>query len=244
MPVLQSVHPGLKSAPAPRLAIIRQLAERSGIRDGTLRTALSRACATGSLELDDGRYRLGPQAKEEAAGARALRARTRGYTLAVLSEGEGSDLAQLHDLLQRFGFRPLQRSVWIGARTKDDRLTPALKHARLAAAATVFHTEEVDADTRARLAKLWHLKQRTAELHRFHRALMTYLTEPRIGAREAAWRCVVAAPIWYRVAVQEEPPFPLELLSADYPLEALNADWRAHLQSMTRDLRALWMETP
>jgi DNA-binding transcriptional regulator PaaX len=240
MPVLQSVHPGLKSAPAPRLTTIRHLAGRSAIRDGTLRTALSRACATGSLELTGGRYRLGPQAKEEAAIARALLARTSGYTLTVVLEGEDADLPQLRELLPRFGFRPLQRSVWIGARTVQDRLTPALHEAGLARAVTVFHTEEVDADTRARLAKLWDLKKRTTELHKFHRALMDYLTEPRIGAREAAWRCVQAAPVWYRVAVQEEPPFPRDLLGADYPLDALNAAWRAHLQTMTRELLALW----
>jgi DNA-binding transcriptional regulator PaaX len=240
MPVLHSLHPGLRAAPAPRLATIRRLAQRYGIRDGTLRTALSRACSAGSLEVADGRYRLGPLSLEEAAVAKARLARTRGYALAVVLEGEGRDLPSLRELLHRFGFRPLQRSVWVGARTANDRLDAALRRAGLGGCVVVFLADEVDADARARLSMLWGLKDRAAELRTFHRQLIDYLTERRISATEAAWRCVEVAPIWYRVAVQEEPPFPLDLCGPDYPLEGLNAAWRTHLKSMTRELAALW----
>lgn len=237
MPVLQSVHPALRDAPAPRLATVRRLAGRCGIRDGTLRTALSRAVSAGSLEVADGRYRLGPVSREEAAAARALLARTRGYTLAVVLEGRRSDL---RELFARLGFRPLQRSLWVGARTADDRLGAALQRAGLGGAVVAFHADEVDAGGRARLAKLWRLEERAAELDRFHRQLVGFLTEPRIGAEEAAWRCVEAAPAWYRVAVHDEPPFPLDLLGRDYPLERLNAAWREHLRKLTAALVALW----
>ncbi|HTQ12322.1 MAG TPA: hypothetical protein VMH86_00500 [Rhizomicrobium sp.] len=240
MPVLQSVHPGLEGAPAPRLAAIRHLARRSRVRDGTLRTALSRACASGSLRLVDGRYRLGPLSVEEAAAASARLARTRGYALAVIPEGDGADLPRLRELLPRLGFRPFQRSVWIGARTMDDRLGPPLREARLSGSVIVFRTDEVDAAARARLSELWNLKQRTKALQKFHRQLMGYLTAPRLGETAAAWRCVEAAPIWYRVAVRDEPPFPLDLCGPDYPLERLNADWREHLRAMTRALVELW----
>jgi len=79
-----------------------------------------------------------------------------------------------------------------------------------------------------------------AELRRFHSQLIGYLTERGISSREAALRCVEVAPIWYRVAVQSEPPFPLDLYGSDYPLEPLNAAWRAHLVSMARELVDLW----
>lgn len=240
MPVLQRVHPGLRDAPAPRLSTTRKLAQRCGVRDGTLRTALSRACATGSLEVSEGRYRLGPLSIEEAAAARALLARTRGYVLGVVLEGEQTDLSRLRDLFPRLGFRPLQRSVWVGARTADDRLSAALKRAGLGGSVVVFQADEVDADARAMLSQLWDLTERRTELRKFHRQLIDYLTEPRISTSEAAWRCVAAAPIWYRVAVHDEPPFPLDLCGAEYPLERLNADWRAHLGSMTRALVELW----
>jgi DNA-binding transcriptional regulator PaaX len=240
MPVLQFVHPGLKAAPAPRLATIRHLAQRCRVQDGTLRTALSRACSSGSLKLADGRYRLGQLSLEEAAAASALLARARGYTIAVVLEGEGADLPRLRELLPRLGFRAFQRSVWIGARTADDRLGPALRQAALGGSVVVFQAEEVDATARARLSELWDLKRRTKELQKFHRHLIDYLTEPRLGEREAAWRCVEAAPVWYRVAVRDEPPFPLDLCRADYPLERLNSDWRKHLGSMTRSLVDLW----
>jgi len=240
MPVLQSVHPGLKAAAAPRLATIRHLAQRSGIRDGALRTSLSRACANGSLEVAEGRYRLGPLSVEQAAAALALLNRMRGYVLGVVLEGKHIDLPRLRELFARLGFRPLQRSVWIGARTADDRLSAALQRAGLAGSVVVFQADEVDAEARARLSKLWRLSERIAALRKFHRQLIDYLTEPRIGSREAAWRCVEIAPVWYRVALHDEPPFPLDLCGPEYPLERLNADWRAHLASMQRELVDLW----
>ncbi len=240
MPVLQSVHPGLRTAPAPRLATIRRLAQRHEIRDGTLRTALSRACSAGSLALADGRYRLGPLSIEEAATARALLARKHGYTLGVVLEGQDSDLPRLHELFARNGFRQLQRSLWVGARTAEDRLGAALRNAGLTRSVVVFQADEVDVDSRARLARLWGLKERMTVLRSFHRELVSYLTARRVSLQEAAWRCVEAAPIWYRIAIHDEPPFPRDLCGADYPLEALNAAWRAHLVSMTDHLRALW----
>ncbi len=240
MAVLQSVHPGLREAPAPRASLIRRLAERSGLRDGALRTALSRACTAGSLAAQDGRYRLGPLSLEEAAAARALLARTRGYVLGVVLEGEAADLPGLRELFARFGFRPLQRSVWVGARTVEDHIGPALRQAGFDGSVVVFQADEVDAAARARLARLWRLEDRAAELRGFHRRLFEHLTEAGIAATEAAWRCVEAAPVWYRVAVQEEPPFPLDLRGDDYPLEPLNAAWAAHLQAMTSELVALW----
>ena len=240
MPVLQSVQPGLRRAPAPRLATIRHLAKRCGVRDGALRTALSRACAAGSLEVDDGRYRLGPLSREEATAAKALLTRTRGYVLGLVLEGEVDDLPGLREVFARMGFRPLQRSVWVGARSVEDRLSAALRLARLGGSVIVFQADEVDADARARLSNLWRLPERTEELRKFRSWLLGYLTERRIGATEAAWRCIEAAPIWYRVAVRDEPPFPLDLCGADYPLDQLNSDWREHLISMTDDLVALW----
>jgi DNA-binding transcriptional regulator PaaX len=243
MPVLQWAHPGLKREPAPNLALMRRLARRCGISDGALRTALSRACAVGALEADEGRYRLGPLAQEEAASARALRRRLPGYVLVVVSEGVGAgQLSQIREVFQRFGFRPLQRSVWIGARTADDRLGPALASAGLGRLVLIFPSDEVDAATRKRLAEAWNLPARAARLGDFHMRLFAYLTEPGLGPREAAWRCVETAPAWYRTVVRDEPPFPLGLCGPDYPLAALNADWSRHLERMSPALADLWAE--
>jgi len=242
IPVLQSVHPGLRDLPAPRLSMIRHLARRGGIHDGTLRTALSRACSSGSLQLNDGRYRLGPISVEQAAAAKALRVRVPGYTLGVVLEGAHTDLRPLGELFARQGFRPMQRSVWVGARTAEDRLSSALQQAGLGGSVVVFHCDEVDMQARARLATLWNLTEREAELRGFHQQLIEYVAGPNIDRRESAWRCVEAAPVWYRVAVQNEPPFPVDLCGSDYPLERLNAEWREHLESMTHDLIDLWTE--
>lgn len=246
LPVLQWLHAGLRSSPPPRLATIRALAERHRIADGTLRTALSRACASGTLTSTDGRYRIGPVSIEQAASARALRTRAPGYTLAVISEGKQRELALLKVELTRLGFRPLQRSIWVGARTREARLRPALNRAHLANAVLIFDTLEVDGASRARLTKLWDLDARARVLRAFHASLMSWVTGLRLGDHEAAWRTVEAAPTWYRVTVGEEPPFPLALCGADYPLGRLNAAWRAHLARMTPALIAMWssMEKP
>jgi DNA-binding transcriptional regulator PaaX len=240
MPVLQAVHPGLLAAPAPRLSTIRHLARRWGIRDGTLRTALSRACSNGSLEASAGRYRLGPASREEVASAKGLLARTRGYVLGVVLEGEQADLPRLRELFVRLGFRSLQRSVWVGARTADERLTAALRSAGLQGSVLVFACDEVDAAARVRLSAVWRLAGRAEDLRRVHAQVMDYLADPGIGAREAAWRCVEVAPAWYRVAIRDEPPFPLDLRGPDYPLDRLTGDWAAHLESMTPALVDLW----
>jgi len=239
LPVLQAAHPALAKAPAPRLATIRQLAQRWGLRDGTLRTALSRACATGTLKVAQSRYRLGPVSFEQAAAARMLLEPVRGYVLAVVLEGERVALPALHALLERLGFRPLQRSVWVGTRTRDDRLSAALNREKLGGV-IVFLCDEVDAQTAKRLAGLWGLRRRAETLRQFHRQLFGYLEAPGLGTREAAWRCVEAAPIWYRLAVLEEPPFPMDLRGPDYPLDRLNDDWRAHLKAVTPALLELW----
>jgi DNA-binding transcriptional regulator PaaX len=240
MPVVQAVHPGLDAVQAPRLSLIRRLAQRWDIRDGTLRAALSRASSGGWLAATDGRYRLGPASLEEAAAARALRARVPGYTLCMILEGADADLPRLREALDRLGFRSLQRSVWIGARTVEDRLGPALRRGGLEGSVLVFHCDEVEMGAQGRLSGLWGMTERAAELRQFHRRLIDYLTEPPVGTTERAWRCVEAAPVWYRVAIQDEPPFPLDLCRPDYPLDLLNDAWRAHLESTTRALVDLW----
>ncbi len=240
MPVLQWAHPGLRAAPAPRLATIRHLAQRCGLRDGTLRTTLSRGCASGSLAVADGRYRLGPLSLDEAAAARALLTRVPGYRIAVVLEGERVDLPRLRECFLRYGLRPLQRSVWVGARTTEDLMSAALAQTALGRSVVVFQADEVTAAARTRLARLWRLSERAATLRRFHREAFAYLTERGLSAREAAWRCVEVAPVWYRVAVQDEPPFPLDLCGPDYPLQGLTEAWRAHLRSSSRELVSLW----
>lgn len=240
LPVLQWAHPRLVDLPAPRLATIRLLAERHGVRDGALRTALSRACAAGSLVASDGRYRVGPRSEEEAAAARALRSRRPGYVVVVIAEGEHADLPALREVLTRVGLRPLQRSVWVGARATEDHVGAALRRAGLSREVVVFHADEVDDDARGRLAKLWGLAARARTLRRFHHQLVTWLRAPSLTPSEAAWRCVEVAPVWYRVAIQEEPPFPLVLLGDRYPLDGLHADWRSHLATTTTALAALW----
>ena len=106
----------------------------------------------------------------------------------------------------------------------------------------VFHADEVDAEARTRLSRLWELDARATTLRRFQRQLVAHLSDRRITATEAAWRCVEAAPIWYRVALHDEPPFPLDLCGADYPLEGLNDAWRTHLHAKSEALVALWKE--
>ena len=237
MPVLRHVHPDLQRWPGPDLASIRHLAGRSGVRDGAVRTALSRGCAAGTLELVGSRYRLGPTSIEQAAAARAMLSRTSGYLVVVVSEGEEFDVRAVRDVLTRQGLRPLQRSVWIGARTVDDRLTPALRRCGLLSAVLVFHSDEIDQGAQDRLRQLWGLVERRAALRDFHRCLLSFVTDVRATDDELAWRCIEAAPVWYRIAILDEPPFPLPLIGPDHPLEQLNTDWSAALRRAAPALR-------
>jgi DNA-binding transcriptional regulator PaaX len=239
IPVMLSAHPGLRDLPPPRLATIRTLAQRWSVRDGALRTALSRACSAGWLEHVDGRYRLGPLSVEAADAARALLARRPGYTLVLIGEGERLDLPALRALLTTFGLRSLQRSTWIGARTEVDGLRPALERAGFDGGVMVFLCDEIDDRTRERLVQLWGIDERAAELRAFHQLIGDYV-DAADDVVERAWRHIEVTPVWYRVAILDEPPFPLELLGVDYPLAQLRADWTGRLQSITGALVDLW----
>jgi DNA-binding transcriptional regulator PaaX len=231
--VLRHVHPDLQGWVGPDLGLVRRLAERCGVRDGAVRTALSRACSSGTLEVTGGRYRLGPISIEQARAARSLLARVDGYLVVVIHEGEQLDLRAVRDVLTRHGFRAFQRSVWIGARTADDRLAPALQRLGIPASVTVFPCDEIDPGAQVRLGAAWGLEDRRATLRAFHRDLKKFLHDDRADAVEVAWRCVEASPVWYRIAVLDEPPFPLSLCDADHPLEQLNADWSTALRRAT-----------
>ena len=50
-------------------------------------------------------------------------------------------------------------------------------------------------ESRSRLATLWNLTEREAELRGFHQQLIEYVAGPNIDRRESAWRCVEAAPV-------------------------------------------------
>lgn len=240
IPVMMSSHPGLRDLPAPRLATIRQLARRWGVRDGALRTALSRAASAGSLEHVDGRYRLGPLSIEAADAARALLTRRPGYTVVLIGEGTRVDLPALRSLLTTFGLRSLQRSCWIGARTETDLLRPALARAGFDDGVMVFRCDDVDDATRERLVDLWGVEERAAHLRQFHRLIRDYVGAAEHDRLEHAWRHIEVTPVWYRIAILDEPPLPLELLASDDPLEHLRTDWTARLQSITDALVQLW----
>jgi hypothetical protein len=98
---------------------------------------------------------------------------------------------------------------------------------------TVFPCDEVDPGAQARLGAVWGLEDRRAALRAFHQDLLRFLRDDRADASEVAWRCVEASPVWYRIAVLDEPPFPLPLCDADHPLEQLNADWSDALRHAT-----------
>ena len=75
----------------------------------------------------------------------------------------------------------------------------------------------------------------------FEHDLFRYLSQSEQW-REVAWRCLECAPIWYRVTILEEPPFPLALLPEGYPMAELQRRWTAHLAGARDAIVRLWTE--
>jgi hypothetical protein len=117
-------------------------------------------------------------------------------------------------------------------RCRPTRTRRRLQPDRRGQDALVLRCDEVDGATRDRLLDLWSIEDRVRDLILFKHQLDARLREPGISDEEAEWRCVEAAPAWYRVVVQVEPPFPLDLLDTGCPLAAVNESWRMALTAV------------
>ncbi len=209
--VLLGAHPAHAST-----AELIRLTDDFGIRDTTLRVALTRLVGSGDLIRSDDGYRLSPRLlarqrrQDEALHPQAGSWHGDWTTLIITSIGnDARSRAELRTTLQHHRFAELREGVWM----RPDNLRLSLDAATLARL-RVLHSR--DDAPRELAAQLW-------DLPRWARDGDALLAEMAAAADIPA-RFVVAAAI-VRLLLTD-PVLPADLLPAEWPGERLRRAYR------------------
>ncbi len=216
--VLLGAHPAWASA-----AELIRLTSDFGIKEPTLRVALTRMVSAGDLIRSADRYRLADrllarQRRQDDAMRPQLRP-WRGYWTTVIVTSVGTDprtRAALRTTLQDKRFRELREGVWM----RPDNLEVDLD-ADLRARVRIVQARD---DAPAELAgHLWDLPSWAGTGHR----LLAEMSE----ATNVPARFVVAAAIVRHLLI--DPVLPSELLPADWPGAQLRAAYNDFAAELT-----------
>ncbi|MCV7248107.1 PaaX domain-containing protein, C- domain protein [Mycobacterium koreense] len=213
--VVLSVLLGAHPAHADAAELIR-LTDDFGIRDTTLRVALTRLVGAGDLIRSDDGYRLAPRLlARQRRQDEALDPQTRSWhgdwtTLIITSIGnDARSRAELRTTLQHHRFAELREGVWM----RPDNLRPVLDDAT---AARLRVLRSRDSAPRELARQLWDLTRWARD----GEALLTEMAD----AGDVPGRFVVAAAI-VRLLLTD-PVLPSELLPDRWPGERLRRAYR------------------
>ncbi|MCV7315350.1 PaaX domain-containing protein, C- domain protein [Mycolicibacillus parakoreensis] len=221
--VLLGAHPAHASA-----AELIRLTGDFGIRDATLRVALTRLVGSGDLIRSADGYRLSPRLlarqrrQDEALHPRAARWTGHWTTLIVTGVADNArSRAELRTTLQRHRFAALREGVWM----RPDNLPIALD---AATSARLRVLRSHDDAPRQLAAQLWDLsgwaRDGGALLHQM------------AAAGDVPGRFTVAAAI-VRLLLTD-PVLPAELLPADWPGDRLRRAYREFVAEFSARLTA------
>jgi len=216
------------------------LAERFGIRPGTVRTSLSRMVAAGDLGTDDARYwltdRLLARQREQEAGRRQNDAPWDGTWWSVVVESDRRTVAE------RRAFRSSMRGARLAELRPDIWLRPANVVAPPRADGVLVTRGSLAADdVRALTARLWDLD----EIERLAQRLETTLVghRPVLDSSDAD----AALPTTFTIAaaavrfLRIEPQLPAELTPDRWTapsIRRLYADFSTAFETQLREFFA------
>jgi DNA-binding transcriptional regulator PaaX len=217
------------SLPYPSLNGIRDFAAYCGIRDGAVRTALSRAHAEGAVRiyLDSGkvvRYRLVESRMEMGLTVSGRQNRPEGFIIAVFSFAteEEPARAKVRETLKYYGFKKLAQNTYINGRIETAGLKKVMRAFGLEKNLYLFDCPSVDdADLIEKILSVFEIGKRNRFLQKFHRDLADFLEEKNLDAEEIVHRMYYAGPVHWTICRVDEPPFPPKYLPADYPLDSI-----------------------
>ncbi|TGD85361.1 PaaX domain-containing protein, C- domain protein [Mycolicibacterium sp. CH28] len=223
--VLLGAHPAWATS-----AELLQLTADFGIREQTLRVALTRMVATGDLVRSDDGYRLSDRLTDrQRRQDGALNPRTRKWggswiTVVIIAVGmDARARAAMRNTLQLSRFGELREGVWMRPDNLDDEL-PAEVSGRV----RVLHARDDDPAELAQL--LWGLDGWSHTGHR--------LLAEMASARDIPHRFVAAAGMVRHLLT--DPVLPGELLPPNWPgaeLRAAYQDFAAELGARRDDAR-------
>lgn len=230
--VLLGAHPAWASA-----AELIRLTADFGIRESTLRVALTRMVSAGDLVRSADGYRLSDrllarQSRQDAALSPRTRDWDGTWTTVVITSvgGDPRPRAELRKSLQDLRFGELREGVWLRPDNLHTELPAAVRER-----VRVLHSRD---DEPGRLAgELWDLRG-------WARAGARLLDE-MTAAVDVPGRFVVAAAMVRHLLV--DPVLPAELLPADWPGPALRTAYRDFADELAarRDpIRTLQEATP
>jgi phenylacetic acid degradation operon negative regulatory protein len=210
--VLLGAHPAWASA-----AELIRLTADFGIRESTLRVALTRMVGAGDLVRSADGYRLSDrlltrQARQDAALSPRWRDWNGDWTTLVVTGvgGDARSRSEFRKTLQDSRFGELREGVWLRPDNLDAELDPAVLHR-----VRILHSR--DAEPRQLTAALWDLPGWAREGHRLIGEMST--------AADVPGRFVVAAAMVRHLLT--DPVLPEELLPTDWPGAALRRSYAA-----------------
>jgi DNA-binding transcriptional regulator PaaX len=221
--------PGFERLPFPSADIIRDFAALSGHDYGALRTAISRARASGELKdfVDKAgvrRFRLTPMQESVSRVVRDWRTRPDGFIVGVFSfhAREEAERRAVRESLQYFGFKRIAQNTYINGMIDTSGLEAELARAGVADRFYLFRCPSIDDKALlARLAEVFDVKGRARTLERFRADLEAFLEEPGIDEMEFGRRVFYMGPAQHRICFTEAPPIPARILPESYPLAGL-----------------------
>ena len=226
----------------PRLSarMLVRSGELFGISEGATRVAMSRMVAAGELVADDEGYRLAGrlldrQARQSASRTAARRRWDGQWAMAMVPDGRRSaaDRAELREAMAALRLAEAREGVWVRPDNLDPDRLPAAR-AVVEAQCQPFHTRP-DGDPVALAAQLWDLTGWADRARELQAGLAELMGQIEAGDTE------VLAPGFVRAAsvlrhFQADPLLPEELLPADWPGDALRAEYERYDAAFT----AVW----
>ena len=183
--------PIFSGMPYPSMNGIRKFAEYAGYSYGTIRTALSRARAAGTIESfkdDQGitRFKQGTLYRSISNTVISWKNRPEGYLLAVFSfkTEQEKERQTVRQILTDFYFKKIAQNVYINGRIETNGLMQEFRSEGLDKNIMLFHCENTkDEALRERILEVFDIKARSAKLMEFRSDFLEFLNAP--GENEA-----------------------------------------------------------
>jgi DNA-binding transcriptional regulator PaaX len=217
------------SLPYPSLNGIRDFARYCGIKDGAIRTALSRGKAEGDLqtftdEKKTVRYRITGAMLEMGKTVTGRPNQPEGFIVAVFSftADAVAERAKVRETLKYYGFKKLAQNTYVNGRIETGGLKDAMRKFGLEKNLYLFDCPDVDdVELMQKIRSVFEIEKRKKYLHGFYRDLAAFLTVENLEREEIVHRISYAGPVYWTICYVDEPPFPAKHLPEDYPLSTI-----------------------
>lgn len=238
------------TVPFPSIKGIRDLAAFAGISDTSIRTALSRAKADGSIHefkdaLGENRYAIAPSTFEMGLATINRDSHPEGFILAVFSftKDAESERAVVRDTLKNYGFKRIAQNTYINGRIDTAGLMTKMKSFGLEKNLYLFHCPDIDnCDLIQKILVLFNIEKRKEMLNHFYDSMINFLNESGMSDLDLGRRLLYFGAIYWTVCENGEPPIPKKYLPYDYPMAKIRAFYTQFIEQNKNKLIKYYIE--